>query len=91
MAGRCRYWILIKKYKRKIKPYIHEMRYERYWTTGGWSSIPNYKTTIQKRGSFETRSQMLSYYWDNQANLPGGADARIVDMSEHPATCEDQA
>jgi len=90
MAGRCRYWIIIKEDK-GVRPslYKHFLHYERLWSTG-WSGIPKYKNTIQKIGSFDTRSQMISYYWANQPNLPGGVNSMMWDMSEHPVTCDDQ-
>jgi hypothetical protein len=88
----CKYWVFIQKRKSGPRPYYHTLGYQIKWGGTGWSdpgSQYNKKNLVRKIGPFPTRIALLDFYWSNQANLPGGTDAQVLDYAER-FDCDDQ-
>lgn len=95
MAWRCRYWILIQDKKSGSKPFIHTLAYQIKWSSG-WSSYEaQYQNDwlVNTVGPFNTRNEMLSFYYANRDNFLGGINARLIDMADRSSVgdCQDQA
>ena len=95
MARRCRYWIFVQDKKTGTRRFIHTLGYQIRWSTG-WSSYNaqfQKDWLLEKIGPFNTRVEMLSFYYANRGNLAGGMNARLIDNADRSTVgdCADQA
>jgi hypothetical protein len=95
MAWPCRYWIVICDTKKGPKPVTHNLCVQIRWSSTGWSDYTSQydkKHLVERIGPFDSRTQMLSYYWDNKSSLYGGNNAWTIDMSDRTLArdCQDQ-
>ncbi len=87
---RCRYWIIIDDFKTGARPVVHILVREIRWSTGWGGTRAKGKHEVARIGPYNTKQELVSFYYPNKSSLHGGEDARTIDQATD-GNCEDQA
>jgi hypothetical protein len=86
----CRYWIIIDDFKTGERPVVHLLVREIHWSTGWGGARAKGKDEVERIGPFNTKQELIGFYYPNKANLHGGTNARTIDQATD-GNCGDQA